>query len=525
MAVLRTNISNTKSFSIEDAQKSIQFKQQSSPNFRYIVHRLMGFSPEEYTDMEYDLSESVRIIDTEALVAETFRKKRQLILKNGFTVNSKNESNLAYIRKRIQEMEFVSQQSFKDLLSEIVENMVNFNNCFILKYRKEDSSSGEIRSLPSGKEFKPIAAMYVLAAPTIDTANDKKTGQIIKYRHRITEQYSRKFKPQDIYHIHANKRVGVTIATPPLEAVKSDIIELRSIEQMTADMIYKNASPFIHVKVGTDNAPARVLGDGSSEIDIYSQIIDNMEQTGGVATPHRVDIKQLGAESSALRLEGYLSYFQNRVLAGLSVSINDLGGAGANDGIYQSLREDIRSYQDVIESFVTDYIFTEILLESPKYRGSFFIPEEDKVRLEFFEADEDAKIKMESHLLNLFVSGLITKEAAIRGTRFSEKDLQPTVITPDQGSNNNQVKSTIRNNINPQNQHTDKNLTIKDNKTYTKYFDKDYNTFLQNISILPLENIKEQFLIKLHSICIDLRDQYSIDYVNQYIEETIIKQL
>ena len=271
--VLNTNLRNTHSFSIEDAQKAIQFKQVATPNYRYIVHRLMGFSPEEYTDMEYDLSESSRIIDTEAYVSETFRKKRQLIVKNGFIFDSEDKKNLEYIKQRLEEFEFVTQQTFRDFLAEIVENMVNYNNCFILKYRKEEASSGEIRSIPSGKEFKPIAGMYVLASPTIDTANDAKSGRIIKYRHRITENYSRQFKPADIYHIFENRRTGMTIGTPPLEAVRDDILTLRSIEQYTEDMIRKNASPFVHVKVGNDNQPARLLGDGSSEVDIYSSII------------------------------------------------------------------------------------------------------------------------------------------------------------------------------------------------------------------------------------------------------------
>lgn len=43
--------------------------------------------------------------------------------------------------------------------------MVNFNNCFVLKYRKEESSSGLLRELPNGKEFKPIAGLFILAAP------------------------------------------------------------------------------------------------------------------------------------------------------------------------------------------------------------------------------------------------------------------------------------------------------------------------------------------------------------------------
>ena len=89
--LLKTNIKNNSSLKIEDAKQAISLKKQKTPNFRYVMHRLAGFSSEEYSDMEYDLSESARIIDTESFVAASFRKKRQLILKNGYQINSENK--------------------------------------------------------------------------------------------------------------------------------------------------------------------------------------------------------------------------------------------------------------------------------------------------------------------------------------------------------------------------------------------------------------------------------------------------
>lgn len=523
MVLLNTNIKNSRVMSIEDAQQAISFKSVETPNYRYMVHRLMGLSREEYSDMEYDLSESARIIDTEALVAETFKKKRQMILKNDYIFESKNKRNLKYIEKRLAEIEFVTQQTFRDFLSEVVENMVNFNNCFILKYRKEDNSSGKVRSLPTGKEFKPIAGLYVLAAPTIDVATDKKTGNIVKYRHRISERYSKQFKPQDIFHIYENRRTGMTIGTPPLEAVRDDILSLRSIEQYTEDMIRKNASPFIHVKVGNDTFPARVLGDGVSEVDIYSSIIDNMEYTGGVATPHRVDIDYKGSESRALRLESYLAYFKNRVLNGLSVSEADLGGKQGGNGVFESLREDVRSYQSSIGHFVTNYILTELLLESPYYAGSFYIPQEERVQFTFVEADEDRRIKLESHALNMFVSGLITKEAAIKWTQYDVQDLQPDLVEPTLNTNNT-AKANISNVVNPQNQYSDPVLAIKDSRNKVPdYFSEDLSKFRSNLeNYFPLFDNFDTFSLELHERCKNMVKSFPLKQVNSLIETVVL---
>lgn len=519
--ITKTNIGSTV-FSIEDASKAISFKQVATPNYRYMVHRLMGFSPDQYTDMEYDLSESSRIIDTEAIVYEVFRKKRQLILKNGFVFEG-DKKNIEYIKDRLEEFEFVTQQTFRDFVAEVAENMVDFNNCFILKYRKEDISSGEVRSIPSGKEFKPIAGLYVLAAPTIDTANDPKTGRIKKYRHRITQNFSKEFKTDDIYHMFQNRRTGMTIATPPIEAVRDDILTLRSIEQYTEDMIRKNASPFMHVKVGDDKYPARILGDGTSEVDVYSSIIDNKDYSGGVATPHRVSVEYIGSESRALRLESYLAYFKQRVLIGLSATESDLGGTKV--GTDSSLKDDVRAYQETIGNFFTNYIFTELLLESPRYKNDFFIPTEERVQLKFLDADETNKVKLESHRLNLYISGLITREAAIRGTDFTVEDLQKDLPLNNSSSinTNNSVKSLISNNITKEK--SDKFIVKDSREEAVEYFDHDFDTFVLNLEeAFPIEG-KNTLIRKLYERSRLLVTSLGEDEVNRIIESTMLQTL
>lgn len=529
--IFGTNIKNKSSLRIEDASKAISLRKQKTPNYRYIMHRLAGFSEEEYNDMEYDLSESARIIDTEAFVQASFRKKRQLILKNGYQILSKNKRNLEYIESRLCDFEYVTSQSFRDFLAEVVENIVNFNNCFILKYRKEDSSSGLVREKDSGAEIKPIAGLFVLAAPTIDTATNPKTGQIIRYRHRIKEPYSKQFRPEDIYHMFENKRVGLTIGTPALEAVKDDILLLRSIEQDTEALIHRHANPFMLIRVGTDNSPTRILGDGTNELDIYADLVNNMEENGGAAVPHRVDVKYLGAESVALRLESYLSYFKNRVLTGLCISEVDLGnGSGVSgttaDTVSNSMKEDVRSYQKTIENFVSNYIFSELLLESPYYKNDQWIPYEDRVSLNFIEPDLDKRIKIESHYLLMYQSGLITKEAAIRKMEFDEDDLGDGL--PVTGNANNSVKSTISNNVvSNKNQH---NLSITDNlkishyKPLTNYYDSDYNVFIENLKTYFDEDFIEEnkiFINIMYKRLDKLIVSHGSEVVNNYIESSL----
>ena len=115
------------------------------------------------------------------------------------------------------------------------------------------------------------------------------------------------------------------MGTPPLEPVKDDILALRRIEESIETLIYKSLFPIIHVKVGTDQNPAQTLRDGTSEVAAMSSVLRELDDSGGVVTSERVEIKSIGAESLALRVESYLNHFQERVMIGLGVSSTDLG--------------------------------------------------------------------------------------------------------------------------------------------------------------------------------------------------------
>ena len=65
---------------------------------------------ERFTEQEYNLYEYGRIIDTEALVARTFTKKKGLMFRNGYELSSKNKKNIDYIEKRFREIAMVSKR-------------------------------------------------------------------------------------------------------------------------------------------------------------------------------------------------------------------------------------------------------------------------------------------------------------------------------------------------------------------------------------------------------------------------------
>ncbi|RLA65130.1 MAG: hypothetical protein DRQ78_05545, partial [Epsilonproteobacteria bacterium] len=203
-----------------DQAKSIKIYNTKNPTFSFFTTRSAPWSSGKraFDNGEYDLYETGRIIDTESLVMRAFNKKNTLMFRDGYEIRSKNEENLKYIKKRLAEIEYVSGKKFDDILREYAYNLVAFHNPYIVKVRKEEASTGEIRKYKNKKKLKPVAAYYCLAPETIEKRlND--AGDATRFRQYMgmNGRY-REFAEHNIIYTPFNKRSGFTMGTPPLES-------------------------------------------------------------------------------------------------------------------------------------------------------------------------------------------------------------------------------------------------------------------------------------------------------------------
>ena len=406
---------------IPDQVYSVDKRNSYSMN-RNVIDRSLG------RKQPYDFSETYRIIDTESFVASALRKKKTLILKEGFQFISENKDDVLYVKSRLEEMQYVTGKSFKELLEEVTSAFINNHNVFILPVRKAKSSTGNVRRV-GGKKLEPLAGFYVLPETKVAIMEDE-YGQVVGYKYQVTRSTVRYFKPDEILHLKFDAKPGFHLGTPPLEPLIDDILALRQIEESLERLIYKLSVPIIHAKVGTVEKPAGIDRlTGEREVDQVNQALLHMEDAGGITTSERVEFKMLGAESQALRLSGYLEYFKNRVLVGLSISDLDFGVAnstssGSAEVVTKALKENVEMYQRKIEDFITDKIIAQILLESDPYVDEFYMEEDEKVRFRLVNDNLDDKIKIESHYINEANAYLITPDEyrVITGKRPLTKD-------------------------------------------------------------------------------------------------------
>ena len=388
---------------------------------------------ERFTEQEYNLYEYGRIIDTEALVARTFTKKKGLMFRNGYELSSKNKKNIDYIEKRFREIAMVSKRPWQVILDELATSMISLHNSFYVKVRKETASSGKERVDFNGKRLKPIAGIFVVPAETMVQKIDD-AGNVHLYRQWMPRNKWRDFDIYNVGHMFYNKRPGYTIGTPCLEPVRDDILALRRIEECVEKLIYKSLFPIIHVKVGTEKHPCKTLPDGTNEVDIATRYLEQMEEDGGLATNERVEIKAIGAESLALRISEYLNYFKNRVYAGLGMSGMDFGEASqttksSGEVLSQALADQVADYQKTFEQFM-NVLIMELLLERGDYKNELDVEEKDIVSFVFNPIDKSEKIAKESHILSLANAGLLMIDEAREELDYAERKFDPEKTVP-----------------------------------------------------------------------------------------------
>jgi hypothetical protein len=363
---------------------------------------------EEFTCPEYNLMEIGVIEDVESYVRQSFQKKTALMFKQGEELSGKNKTVIEYLKKRIQQIEYVSDVSWRQLLRDTGYALISRSNFFWVKVRKDEASGGRMIG-----GVQPIAAYFGMGAENVEVKKDS-NGKVLKYRQRMPDGRIKDFSPRDVIHFYAYRKPGFTFGTPGIVPAKEDIRALRRIEENVELLIYQTLFPIFQYKVGTENRPAGdiKLPDGSviSEVEHVRGQIQQMPAEGGIVTPERHELSFIGAEGKALKAREYLDYFKTRVFSGLGVSAMDMGeGDSANrstaDSLSKTLVDSVKDYQDIIETFVNKEVIKELLIESD-FKFDVFAPE-NLVQFFFKEIDIEEQMKKNTNAQVLYNGNII----------------------------------------------------------------------------------------------------------------------
>src|SRR5690606_15855441 len=141
----------------------------------------------------------------------------------------------------------------------------------IVKARNSESSSGLVRTNGSGKVLEPVAGYFILDPTSMRILRDIH-GRVLKYQQNIPHvgEYPT-FKPEDIIHIFYDRKEGFSFGTPYIIPALDDIRSLRRMEENIEMLMLSHLYPLYQYIVGTEDHPAEIYEDGTTEVDIIKQ--------------------------------------------------------------------------------------------------------------------------------------------------------------------------------------------------------------------------------------------------------------
>lgn len=371
----------------------------------------------------YDLAQIKNAVLTDSYLAVAVRKFSQLITKAGYQIKSKNEDAANYVNDRIKVIEFRTKIPFYTLITSIARDLYTYSNSYIIKTRDNNT---EKFGLKAEKIFSggAISGLF-LADPASVTIRRNDAGAIDAYVIN-QEEYS----PNDVIHLYIDKMNNADYGTSRIYSALEDVTMLRKAEGLVMTILYRFATPVLHIKVGNT---AEGQYATQKEINDARDAFQEMPNDGFIVTNERTAIEAITPNMQANQLLKFLEYLELRVFSALNASKSSMGRGGGQssaDNTEALMHDEVRAFQNVITNFIEKYLFTELLLE-----GGFnpLLNKDDYVSFAFNEVSIDTKIKLESNTIQKYQGNVIDLDEARRelglSNELSEEDMYAFKIT------------------------------------------------------------------------------------------------
>jgi hypothetical protein len=386
-------------------KKSTNIKRVANPVLNYQVGS--GLRAQQVgTAPPFDIEAVRNAYLVDSYIRQGIDKYIEIIIKEGWKLEGQPAPK-AYIEKRLKIMGFASGEPWELILENAIRDFVKYGNCFLVTVRTNSPDPIPGLSLKGYEGKPPVGAYFNL--PAHQMAPQLNENGDIAYWIQKVRNVTKTFKPEDILHFTYCKEAGGIWGIPPVVSVIEDIRALRQAEENVLKLIYKHLNPIIHQQVPD------ITGTGEGRQEDIDDAIRNFQTTapdGFIITPPGHKIQVVGAESQAIRAEGYLKLFKQRVFSGLGVSELVMGEnvgapAGTADALTTQMHNRAKMYQLLLTHYITMYIFNELLIE-----GGFdpWNNPEDQVVLGWHEIEVERQIKEQTHALNLWTMNAISSE-------------------------------------------------------------------------------------------------------------------
>jgi hypothetical protein len=352
------------------------------------------------------------------------------MFRKGFKIEGENSRFTKYINARLNQIGYMMNMTPENFIKDILKNLLIISNCFLLKIRDEKATGGQPNA--KNEDKKPVAGYMILPPHSIFPFVNQK-GEIIKWRRYYGS--ARKYKDYpltDVIHFAWDVKPGHVYGTPRTVSVRDDIFALRRLEENVEMLLINHLFPLFHVKVGSEDAPAVMLVDGITEVDLIKAELENMPKEGVFVTDERVTVDVVGIKGEAPDPKEIMAHYKARIFTGLGVSPIDMGETDTGnrataENVSQNLKDSVKSDLSWFCGQFKMYIMKELFEENPSalsVQNALL-----DVDLIFPDVDVDGHIKWENHVIEKFNNHLITEDEARRQTNmipYTKKDAAKT---------------------------------------------------------------------------------------------------
>lgn len=364
---------------------------------------------------EYDQYEPFTMLDTESYLMQAIRRKHSLMFRQGFKIEGENGRFTRYINSRLTTIGYMMGSTLENFIKDILYNLIVISNCFLLKMRDEEASGG----VPNKKndERTPVAAYMILPPHSIFPFVNQK-GEIIKWRRYYGSARKYKdYKLEDVIHFKWDVKPGHIYGTPRTVSVRDDIFALRRLEENVEMLLINHLFPLFHVQVGIADAPATMLVDGITEVDLIKAELENMPKEGVFVTDERVKVDVVGIKGEAPDPQNIMQHYKARIFTGLGVSPIDMGETDTGnrataENVSQNLKDSVKSDLNWFCGQFKMFIMKEMFEES---KNPLSVQNAlSDVDLVFPDVDVDGHIKWQNHVIEMWNNNLLTEPEARR---------------------------------------------------------------------------------------------------------------
>lgn len=364
---------------------------------------------DEYKPHRAQFKEIDAAYSADSFIQQGINKYVELCSKQGWTIQSENPDAVRYLMRRFQYMTQMTGKGYRSLVRELTADFTRYGSAFWVKKRQRSPEGfPDLPQSGAAGSSLPVLGYFRVDPKRVTPVWSAGTRQLLGWEYTPPNAKPVLWARADVIHFPFNVEAGHLWGTAPLTPVLEDVRVYRQCEEYVAKLLYKHLNPMLHHEIPDVTG----TGQGRQEdVDAAQAAHSIIAPDGFLITPPGHKLQMIGAESRALRGEGYLRLLLARLYAGLGVNPavmgeSDTSSAGSADAMTATMHNRAKFYQICLAELLTDEVLSELLLE-----GGFDPTSDiDKAEWLFNEIEVETQLKRENHYTQMWTNNGLTEE-------------------------------------------------------------------------------------------------------------------